>query len=162
MEQDRKPLADHRMGLSVTAHQQVEFVQFLSSGAELLCNGYVWSQAPSIGGMKCFWVLASPWQARDVPEADRTNLAVAVAQAARRHRVGIVQNVRGRATWIPKRGRYVDKGDLYSEEHSASPTGALTFNGWFPGPPPMKIEVPPLDPVTFALLSGEADPGLLQ
>lgn len=140
-----------------SSHELIEFVGILADGSEEVRQGFVWSQAPSVRGMKCFWVLPltdGGWMVR--PHA------VAVVRASRRHRVGIVARTRtGRTRWIRGGGRFVDIGTYYTEDHDRSDTGSLTQYGAVPPTPPTVIMVPPLDPATFAALSGDTPPEAL-
>lgn len=129
----------------------VEFTVFDAAGCEWMASGHVWGFGPRVRGGWTLWVhhvfVAGP----EVPDSP---LAVAVVKPNTRHRVGIVR--RGR--YYRAQGRYVDKDHYYTETHSASPSGALTRAGVHPPKPPTSIRVKPLDPVTMALLSGEAEP----
>lgn len=118
--------------------QRVVYVEFGENGEEVERTGEVWGHAPPVKGMSCRWV-------------QRDGLAVAVARASRRHRVG--RSARGR--WRRAGGRYVDVGTWYTETAPQSPTGALTA-GQRGLPPPTAISGGALDPSVFAMLSGEA------
>lgn len=154
---------DSRVALEPTAHEEIEFVHFGLDGFEMVRSGYIWAQAPTVKGMRCFWVLPAQADAGPARRPKVGNLAVAVARASRRHRVGLETQHAQRLRWIPRAGRYVDVGTFYTETHPGSPTGALTFNQRsLKVSPPTRIVVPPLAPWEFALLSGERDPLLLQ
>lgn len=145
-------VVDKTEPLDETAHPTIEYIEFCTDGREYLRSGYIWAPAPSVKGMRGFWV-------RPVTDGRVEPLAVAVVKASRRHRVGGLRTVRGHLRWIEKQGRYVDLGTFYSECHDQSPTGLMTLRGENPPPPPTRIIVPPLDPGIFAALSGEPEPG---
>lgn len=121
-------------------HERIQFVQFGPAGDEEVVVGYIWSKAPNIRGMRCYWVLII-----EPTGAVRARPAVAVAVVARRHRVGRLARTRAGATyWLPRAGRYVDIGTAYTETDPRSATGLLTAYGADPPPPPTRIMVPPL------------------
>jgi hypothetical protein len=129
----------------------VEFVAFDVAGNEVAASGFIWSMGPRVKGGYTFWVHEV---ALSGPPAWGSPLAVAVVRPSTRHRVGVVRNGR----WYRTGGRYVDKDHLYSEAHPGSPSGALTARAAQLSEPPRVIAVKPLDDLTMALLSGEAEP----
>lgn len=121
--------------------ETVNFTVFNETGGEEVASGEKWSDGPRVGGQWTIWV---------VPDAPMVCVspAVAVVAVSRRHRVGKV--VRGH--WRAKGGRYVDKGDAYTELAPTSHTGRLTFGAMAP---PTCIHVKALDLVIFRILSAQ-------
>lgn len=146
-------------GKAPIEHERIEFVRFGPNGSEEHTAGYIWGQAPPVKGMRCYWVLEVTAGGLVAPKP-----AVAVVVAPRRHRIGRAARSRsGRAMWLNGGGRYVDVGTAYTETDERSGTGSLTHKGANPAPPPDRIVVEPLDPGTFARLSGDMSAwGLLQ
>ena len=142
------PLADSG---ATNPHELIEFVSFAADGSEEVRQGRVWGAAPRYKGQRVLWVLPV-----DPDGSVSAYPAVAVVVASRRHRVGSIgRTLTGREVWVRGGGRYVDIGTKYHEESPVSPTGRMTTFGAKPPAPPTAIMVPPLDPATFAALSGD-------
>lgn len=147
---------DKRVRLSETAHQSIEFLQIGDSGEETLKSGYIWSPAPSMRGMRAFWVLPCG-------ELGVARHAVVVVKVSRRHRVGTTYvDHRKRSRWMRSKGRFVDIGTHYTETHADSFTGSATRVGSVPSRTPTKIGVLPLEDVVLASLTGKSYDPLLQ
>ena len=128
---------------NVTEPWPIAWTHIDGDGGERVRTGHVWCSAPAPAR---WWVLPSAVDSQDPPCG-----AVALAWAARRHLVGRqwwVEASEGpygvlrpaRWIWEPKGGRFVDKGEVYSTAHIASPLGALGWQGRVAdNPPPRAI-----------------------
>lgn len=103
-------------------HEPIAWSHFDPTGmVESHRSGWIWSAAPAIKGNRSFWVVpidrdhSEPW-------------AIVVTVVSRRRQVGRSPNGRYR----PTGGRVIDQGELISEAHPDSPTGALTATGRTP------------------------------
>lgn len=100
----------------VTIGDDVTWSEIEPDGAESAATGLVWGLAPSINGMRCWWV---------IPDVSGSGVVVPVVRASRRHRVGRAIPVRRRnpvtevigwtERWDPGGGRYVDVGEWFRE-----------------------------------------------
>lgn len=106
------------------AGSYIEWTQINTDATEERRVGEFWCEAPPIGGHKGFWIL---------PEDHRSGepTAVYVVRAKRRHRVGAVLRLRKgvKLYWFARKGRYIDRGEYYTEAHEDSPTGQMTKRG---------------------------------
>lgn len=130
--------------------EKIEFVLFGLAGEEVPVVGELWEPGPRVGAHWSLWVIPD-----DPRPGGLAASAVAVVRADARHRVGrVVARPQG-ALWRPRGGRYVDRGELYTEAHPASPTGRLTAAGGSRARPgPSAITVAPLSRALMRALSG--------